>query len=248
MALDVTYTQGESELSILSKLLLGFDQGGFGALGTQALMVDGSAVIQPISGSVGILGTVPISGSVSVIGETFVAGALKVDGSAVTQPVSIAGTVTVTGVENIHPVIQTNPTISTSAYSIGFSIGGIQILANAVGVKGTGILDSLSIFDNSNQGKKMDVYIFNASPAVAATTDHAAFLFNTDGFKCIGRIPIALADWGSLDATKTMCLKTGLGITVKAAAGTSLFAVAVLGATATYAALALQFTYGFEQD
>jgi hypothetical protein len=224
------------------------------------VLTDGSAHTQPISGSVGVLGTVPVSvaGNVTVVQPTGTnlkvdlsgtganATAIKVDGSAVTQPVSISGTVSVTG--PVHAVVKVVPTISTSAYSIGFSLGGIQTITNAVGTKGTGILESLIVFDKANQGKKMDIYIFDATPSGASTTDHAAFAFGTDGFKCLGRVSIVLADWSSLDGTQTLAVKTGLSIAVKAAAGTSLFAVAVIGATGTYTALALQFVWGIKQD
>lgn len=51
------------------------------------VLVDGSAVTQPISGNVGVTGTVSVEGGNAT--------AVKVDGSAVTQPVNVTNTVSV---------------------------------------------------------------------------------------------------------------------------------------------------------
>jgi hypothetical protein len=81
------------------------------------LEVDGSSVTQPISGNVGVTGTVtvdgsgvtqPVSGTVAV---SSVSGTVTVDGSGVTQPVS--GTVAVSSVTGTVAVSEAGS--STSA-------------------------------------------------------------------------------------------------------------------------------------
>lgn len=70
-----------------------------GTAGASRWLVDGSGVIQPVSGTVAISGTVPVSIAAAVTVNQGAAGATRwlVDGSGVTQPVSIAAVVTVAG-------------------------------------------------------------------------------------------------------------------------------------------------------
>jgi len=70
-----------------------------GAAGASRWLVDGSGVIQPVSGTVAISGTVPVSIAAHVTVDQGAAGATRwlVDGSGVTQPVSIAAVVAIAG-------------------------------------------------------------------------------------------------------------------------------------------------------
>ena len=106
---DTAWTSGTGTLVALGKatvnainasLPAGFNTiGSVNVLGgnTTAVKVDGSAVTQPVSGTVSVSGTVPVSGTFyqatqPVSGTVNVQGgnstAVKVDGSAVTQPIS----------------------------------------------------------------------------------------------------------------------------------------------------------------
>lgn len=170
------------------------------------------------------------------------ATALKVDGSAVTQPVS-------GNVGGKTFVLKVNPTISTSVYVAGNTIGAIQTLTNAVTVSsGTGILESLILLDKSNQKAPMDIFIFESNPAAATTTDHAAFVFSTDNLKVIARVSVTAGDYVTVNSN-AIAIKTGLGIAVKANGSANLYAVAVTSSTPTYAgANDLQWVWGILQD
>jgi hypothetical protein len=253
------------------------DGGGSGALATvtaaNAVKTDGSAVTQPISNAnlgnldvslstrlkpadtltaVTTVGTItnPVTVAqataanlkVDLSGTGANATALKVDGSAVTQPVS-------GNVGGKTAVIKANPTISTSAYSAGFTVGAIQTLANAFTSQSTGILESLILLDKSNQKAPMDILLFDANPTNATTTDHATFVISTDDLKVIGRVSVAAGDYVTIASGEAVAIKTGLGIALKAAAaGTTLYAVAITSGTPTYSATALQWVWGILQD
>lgn len=168
------------------------------------------------------------------------ATALKVDGSAVTQPVS-------GNVGGLTFSIQINPTISTSAYTAGFVVGGIQTLTNAFTAKHTGILESVTLLDKSAQNAPMDLLVFQVTPAAATTADHGAFAWSTDNLNLIARVSIGAGDYVIIKS-QSVAMKTGLGIAVKGS-GTGLFVVAVTSGTPTYAgANDLQWTWGILQD
>ena len=127
----------------------------------QPITVDGSAVTQPVSGTVAVSavsGTVtvdgsgvtqPVSGSVSV---SAVSGTVTVDGSGVTQPVSgsvsvsaVSGTVTVDGSGVTQPVSgtfwQTTQPVSGTFWQTTQPVSGpltdTQLRATPVPVSGT---------------------------------------------------------------------------------------------------------------
>jgi len=141
-----------------------------------------------------------------------------------------------------------NPTISTSAYSAGFTVGAIQTLTNAVRKSGgTAILESLTLLDKSNQKAAMDIFIFDVNPAAATTTDHAAFAFSTNDVNVIARVSVAATDYVTVNS-EAVAVKSGLGIAVQASGSANLYAVAVTSGTPTYAATALQWVWGLLQD
>lgn len=197
-------------------------------------------IFAKLAGSLTVAQATASNLKVDLSGTAANATALKVDGSAVTQPVS-------GNVGGLTTVIKLNPSISTSAYSAGYTVGAIQTLANAVTSNGTAILESLVLLDKSNQKAAMDIFIFDANPTNATTTDHAAFAFSTDDLKVIARVSVASTDYATVNS-EAVAVKSGLGIALKAASGTSLYAVAVTSGTPTYSATALQFVWGLLQD
>ncbi len=140
------------------------------------------------------------------------------------------------------------PTISTSVYVAGYTVGAIQTLTNAVTKSGgTGILESLTLLDKSNQKAAMDIFIFDVNPAAATTTDHAAFVFSTNDVNVIARVSVAASDYVTVNS-EAIAVKSGLGIAVQASGSANLYAVAVTSGTPTYAATALQWVWGILQD
>jgi hypothetical protein len=145
--------------------------------------------------------------------------------------------------------IKVNPTISTSAYSAGFTVGAIQTLTNAVTKSGgTGILESLVLLDKSHQNQPMDILIFDVNPAAATTTDHATFVISTNDVNVIARVSVAASDYVQIAGGESIAVKSGLGIAVQASGSATLYAVAVTSGTPTYSANALQWVWGILQD
>jgi hypothetical protein len=85
------------------------------------LVVDGSQVTQPVSGTVSISGTVPVSGSISVSnfpGTQPVSGTVAVSNFPATQPVSIASVVNVSTKTNLTYSSPTSASVGTSSAPI----------------------------------------------------------------------------------------------------------------------------------
>jgi hypothetical protein len=118
---------------------------------TSVLLVDGSAVTQPVSGDVGVTGTVLVDGSAvtqPVSGDVGVTGTVLVDGSAVTQPVSISGIVatstttpSVTGTNNNH---LSGQSVDNTYRSTGFDVSSasrFSIMGNTTDQTSSILLD-----------------------------------------------------------------------------------------------------------
>lgn len=147
-------------------------------------------------------------------------------------------------------LIKVVPTISASPdYTAGDAVGGKQTLTDSVRVSGgTAILESIIVLDRANQKAALEILIFDADPTSATITDNSAFVFSTDDLKVLARISVAASDYVTIDSKAVATLK-GLGITLKAAAGTSLYAAVVTTGAPNYASTSdLQFIYGLLQD
>lgn len=118
-------------------------------------------------------------------------------------------------------------TVDTALYTAGDTVGTKQTLSNAVRVSGgSSILYQIVIADRANQKPTGSILIFNADPTAATTTDNAAFVFSTDDYKMVARIPVATADYVTINS-KAVADLSNLGRLCKATTGTSLYAVFV---------------------
>lgn len=179
---------------------------------------------------------------------------LKVDlsGSGALPTVTTVSTVSALTSGNVGgftSLVTIAPAVTaSSAYVAGYAVGGKQTLANAVRANGTAILDSIMVLDRANQKAALDILIFESDPSSATITDHAAFVFSTDDLKVLARIPVAAGDYVTYNGKATATLK-GLGVVLKAASGTSLYAAIVTSGTPTFAATTdVQVRYGLLQD
>lgn len=146
--------------------------------------------------------------------------------------------------------ITITPTVSTSpAYSSGDDVGGKMTLANAVRVSGgTGWLASLQISDISNNKFSGTLLVFNADLTTTYTDNGAAGLSSADIVKIVAQIPISSGDWTTIN-NRAIANPLFNPKQVKAASGTSLYAILVVTATPTFAAATdLQLIFGFAQD
>lgn len=147
-------------------------------------------------------------------------------------------------------VIAVTPTVSTTpAYSAGDNVGGKITLSGAERfAAGSGILQSVTVVDTSNQKAPLELLIFDSDPAAATITDNAAYAPSTVSPTLLAHVSIAAADYVTV-AAEAYAVKAGLGIALEAAAGTSLYAVLVTSGTPTYASTtALTLHVGIVQD
>jgi hypothetical protein len=147
------------------------------------------------------------------------------------------------------PVVVT-PTVSTTpAYTSGDSIGGKITLSNAVRVSaGTGWLTSLQISDLSNQKPTGTILVFNADASTTYTDNAAAALSNADAQKIVAQIPVSTGDYTTIN-NRAVANPMFNPKQVKAASGTTLYAIFVTTSTPTFASTTdIQLTFGFAQD
>lgn len=97
-----------------------------------------------------------------------------------------------------------SPTITISAspdYSAGDSIGGKITLSNVARAGGKDVvIQNITIRDTANIKPTGTLLFFNSDPTAATISDNAAFVFSTDITKCIARIPVATADYVTINS------------------------------------------------
>lgn len=194
-------------------------------------------------------------------GTLTVGGTVAVSNFPATQPVSgtVTANSTLQAAENHVGLVGgstaiVSPAITTSAspaYSPGDVVGGVLPLTNALRVSGgTGILQSLLIKDTTNQKQPLTILLFNANPTNGTYTDNGALSLNaTDAAMIIRKINVGAADYETVGTTAIADIGVG-GKPVKAASGTSLYALIITTGTPTYGANAtsLYVNFGLLQD
>jgi hypothetical protein len=121
---------------------------------------------------------------------------------------------------------------TVGTYAAGNSIGGLITFANAVRTPGTGIIESVHLFDLDHNAVAMDLLILDQAPSVTPADKTTWAVTNIDAQKVVGRIAIASGDWVTYNNVAFVTEK-GLGIAVKAsaAAGTNLYGVLLCNAS-----------------
>jgi len=149
--------------------------------------------------------------------------------------------------------IGVTPTISTSAYTTNFQLGGIQTLTSACQYNGaTSNLKSLIVIDNDNQAASISIFFFNQLPTIIST-DHNGFAVSTSELsgKCVG---VARVSSSNYDTTTSSAVATVFTPSCSLAMrsltdGGHLYAVAKVTSTPTYSSTSsLKFVYLFAQD
>lgn len=146
-------------------------------------------------------------------------------------------------------LLKITPTVSNgTAYTAGDNVGGKLTLSNAVRTPGTGVLESVNIVDKSGQSAALDVFIFDADPSAATLTDNSAADLSTDSPKVIAHIAVADTDYVAVGSQSVATVR-GLGLAVKPASGTTLYAAVVTSGTPTYGSTsAVVISFGILQD
>lgn len=244
---NVNPSSDDNQVTLLRKLLTGFVKGSF-SIGS------GGGIAQNVQAADGALVSIGSKADASLLGgSASVISLLKgIANTVSSQLMSVAVLNQVVAVGNMGGFTTVNkqqPTISTSAYSSGFNVGGILTLGTAFrGNGGTAILESLTISDKSAQAAPFTILLFDAA-LTGTATDHSAYTVNaSDVPKMVGQVVVANSDY-TTTSTAAVAVKSGLGIALQNNESTkNLYAVIVTTGTPTYAALALNFAFGFLQD
>jgi hypothetical protein len=139
--------------------------------------------------------------------------------------------------------------VNGDIYAPGDLLGNKLILINALRIAGgSGLLQSITVQDLSNQKGALDVVIFDSDPSGTTFTNNAAFdVADADIVKIIGVVSIIPSDYIGF-AYSAVATKSGLAMPVAVAAGRDLYACLVCRGTPTYTANELGIAFGFLQD
>lgn len=154
-----------------------------------------------------------------------------------------AGEVHIGEVGSWSDLIVVTPAIAAAAFSANDIVGGKLTLPGAVRVAaGKGKITGLKLVDTSKQNADLLVFIFGADLAGSYADNDAEAVTAADWLKWIGTIKILSTDYEEMANASLVDL--GFELDVKAAAGTTLYALIVTTGTPTYGANALQLTFG----
>lgn len=151
-------------------------------------------------------------------------------------------------------VVSVTPTVTATAYNATTknSVGGKQTLANAVGTSGgIAILQSVMVTDKANQKAPLTIILFDSDPSAGTYTDNGQVNLSTDISKVIRRINVTAGDYETIDNSGTdyaIAEIAPISKLVKAASGTSLYAVILTTGAPTYTSTSdLTVRFGFLQ-
>lgn len=139
--------------------------------------------------------------------------------------------------------------LDTAAYASGDVLADTQIIQNAMRVNGgTGILQSMTIVDESAQGVALTVLIFRENVSLGVE-NAAASIIDANARSFLASVPVATTDYVDLVASKVANLKN-IGAVVQSLPNSKDLYVAVLNSTGTptYSASGMRLVFGFLQD
>lgn len=139
--------------------------------------------------------------------------------------------------------------LDTAIYAADDLLANTQTVASALRVNdGTGRLQSILVIDEDDQGAAFDIYLLNAN-ATLGTENAAPSITDANARNILGIVPIATADYKDLGGVR-LAFKGNIGMTVKAATGTTTLYVAVVNGagTPTYTAAGVRLRLGFIVD
>lgn len=138
--------------------------------------------------------------------------------------------------------------LDTNAYADGDLLSDSVVVTNAMRVNdGTGILQSVHLLDEDDQGVALDL-IFASANADFGTINSAPTVTDTVARDILGTVRIATSDYIDLGLNRS-ATKTGVGLVVKPATGTrNLYVAAVIRGAGTYTASGIKLRLGFLQD
>lgn len=151
-------------------------------------------------------------------------------------------------------VLAWTPAVSNGvAYTAGDVVGPLSALSGAFRYRDVGAtltIQSLTVFDASNQKAALELLVFAANPAESTFTDNAApTLHANDLDKIVARLPIATSDYVTSDS-KAVASLGGIGKVIASQTADDRLWIAIFTpGTPTYTATnALRLKLGCYQD
>lgn len=145
-------------------------------------------------------------------------------------------------------VLDVTLSLDTSAYADGDVLADTQTITSAFRVTdGTGVIQSLQVLDEDDQGMGMDIIFLDAANSLG-TENSAPSITDANARNILGRVSVISGDYIDLGGVRHAC-KTGLGLVVKALSGANTLAVAAISrGTGTYTASGVRLRIGLLQD
>lgn len=139
-------------------------------------------------------------------------------------------------------------TTDTAIYASGDVLADTQPIANAMRLNnGTGILQSVHLLDEDDQGLALDLIFLSANNTLG-TENATVTITDVLARDILGSISFATVDYIDLGGCR-IATKTGIGLVVKPETGTRVVYVAAITRGApTYSATGLKLRLGFLQD
>jgi hypothetical protein len=174
----------------------------------------------------------------------------------------VAGTVALSGEDHIGQVgghtviIRPTVTVDTGIYAAldvlgALATSGVITLTSAMRTSGgSGILQSLVVYDDDNEKNPLSFLFFDAAPASGTYTGNGALALSSgDKAKYLGRVDIAAADYFTVGGDAVASVKN-IGLAVKAVGTANLYMIPIVtSGTPTYTASTdIQVGLGFLQD
>lgn len=174
-------------------------------------------------------------------------GATPVDVTVQVGGADISPTNPLPTTDDYNITVTVQPTITAGAYTAGDAIGGQLAITNAVlEAQGSGMITKVIVIDDANQRAPIDIVFFNQT--FGATADNAPFdPTDADMENFIGFIDVLTTDYSQFNdnAGASKASGTRMPFDFTLAAGTTLYAQAVVRSTPTYAATG-DLTFKFE--
>lgn len=127
------------------------------------------------------------------------------------------------------------PTIDTSAYASGDQLGSLMTIPNALLNFGAGTLENITIIDKDKQNAALNILFFSAAPTITSVDNAALDISDTEMVsKCLGYVPIAAADYKSLNVNSVATIAQTVAKPNLIATSDSLYAIILSGGTPTY--------------
>jgi hypothetical protein len=148
----------------------------------------------------------------------------------------------------VSKIVDVTLTLDTSAYTSGDVMSDTAEVSSAMRVtNGTGILDSIVVIDEDDQGIAFDVVVMSANRSLG-TKNNAPSISDAHGRDVLGHVVIGSGDYIDLGGVR-VATKTNIGLPVKAATDTDdIFIGTITRGTPTYTAAGVRLRLGFIQD